>query len=98
MHNYLDFPLIEKEDLKNHSFPEKDVLSDLEAKKNRAQKLHKATSLGNLEHKRVHIIFQDEEGIKRLYTTLWAHVDNKIIMRDAIILPAHRVVDIVFDE
>jgi len=98
MHHYIEFPLVEKEELKNHSFPETDVLSDLEAKKNRSQKLHRATSLGNLEHKRVHIIFQDEEGIKRLYTTLWAQMDNKIIMRDANVLPAHRVVDVIFDE
>jgi hypothetical protein len=93
-----EFLLVEKEDLKSLIFPENDVLTDSHERTERSKKVHKATSLGNLEHKKVHVLFADQEGTKRLYTTLWAKTGDKIIMRDSISLPVHRILDVYFED
>lgn len=89
--------LTDKVLLRGVDFPKDDVLPEFEERKERSLKIHKATSLGNLEQKRVHVVYSDGAILKRLYTTIWAQTTDKIIMRDGITLPVHRIVDVVFE-
>ncbi len=87
--------LIDRTEIVSSVFPDEDVITDYEAIKYRSRKIHKATSLGNLEHKKVHIIFKDAEGLKRVYTTIWVQLGNHIILKERITLPVNRIVDIL---
>lgn len=89
--------LIDRTEIANVSFPEEDVLEDTDLVKHRSRKIHRATSLGNLEHRKVHIIFKDNESLKRVHTTIWVQMGENIILKERILLPVNRIVDIVFD-
>ena len=82
-------------DIVSSQFPTEDVITDYEAIKYRSRKIHKATSLGNLEHRKVHIIFKDQEGLKRVHTTIWVQLGDHIILKERITLPVNRIVDII---
>ena len=52
--------IIERQSVEDCVFPNEEVIpDDEEARKKRARKIHKATSLGNLEQQKVHIIFKN---------------------------------------
>ena len=87
--------IIERENIDDCVFPDEDVIQDdEESRKKRARKIHRATSLGNLEQQKVHIIFKDSEGLKRVYTTIWAQTMAKVILKNNMTLPVHRIVDL----
>ncbi len=87
---------IEKEDLANLTFPVDEILKDAEERQNRSRALHKATSLGNLEKQKVRIIFADREGIKEVFTTIWAVTDQKVVFKGGRIIPVNRIVKVSF--
>jgi hypothetical protein len=95
--NLKDAVLIDRTDIAAILFPEDDVLDDIDQIKDRSRKIHRATSLGNLEHRKVHIVFRDIESLKRVHTTIWVQLGEKIILKERIMLPVNRIVDIVFD-
>lgn len=90
-----DAQLISREDILNLNFPEEDVLESREKNMKRSRHIHRATSLGNLEHRKVHIVFRDETSLKRVHTTIWIQVGSYILLKDRIKLPVHRIVDVV---
>lgn len=83
--------LIEKEYVANLHFPPQEVLHDEQTLEERRTTLFKATSLGNLEHRKVWITFEDEEGLKQINTTIWAVSNKKVILKGGRLLPAHRI-------
>ncbi len=91
-----DYKLIEKEKIDGLSFPVHEVLSDPKEIKERAVKIHKATSLGNMESVKVYILFKEKNGLKKIFTTLWAQTSKKIILKKGLSIPVNRIVDIRF--
>lgn len=57
--------------------------------------LQEATKLGNLHHGKVAIIFEDDEGIKRVETTIWATGLAYICLKGGIWLPISRIHDVI---
>lgn len=84
-------PLVDKEHVNNLHFPTQDVLKDERTLEERKTALFKATSLGNLEHRKVWITFEDQEGLKQINTTIWAVSNKKVILKGGRILPVHRI-------
>lgn len=84
-------PLVEKENLHSIHWPVQDVLKDTNSQHERMAMLHHATSLGNLDHHKVHIIFEDNEGIKRVNTTIWAITEKRIILKNNRTIPINRI-------
>lgn len=84
-------PLVEKEGIANLRFPLHEVLKDKDSIGQRVAALHHATSLGNLNHHKVHILFEDNEGMKRVNTTIWAITDRRIILKNNRTIPIHRI-------
>lgn len=93
--NHLEYPVVDRESLESISFPSEEVLEDVRARQERSSRIHRATSLGNLELKKVMIVFDDGRGIKKVHTTIWAQTFEKIVLKDGIIIPVHRIVDII---
>jgi len=82
---------IEKENINGLKFPDNDVLSSADDKKMRAANLEKALKLGNLEHGKIKIVFEDAEGIKQVDTTVWGVTDKRVILKQGAVVPIHRI-------
>ena len=56
--------------------------------------IEKATILGNAHHSKVSIIFQDDSGLKRVDTTIWAAGLKFICLKGGVWIPIARIVEI----
>lgn len=83
-----------KEEIKFLHFPKDDVLFVSEDQKNRTNSLNSAISLGNLNHQKVKITFQDVEGTKQVETTIWGVTDRDVILKQGTTIPIHRIVNV----
>ncbi len=86
-----NFEPIEKEKIENLKFPSTDVLSDSEKIKERKAELDRALSLGNLEHTKIRIFFEDDSSCKVVDTTVWGVTDKRVILKQGVVIPIHRV-------
>ena len=84
--------LIEKEEIKNLSFPKEEVLKSDKEIEDREINLKRALSLGNLEHGKVKILFSDSEGEKEVHTTVWGLTRNDVILKVSTIIPLNRII------
>lgn len=85
---------IEKENIRGLKFPEHDVLTSKDAIKIRNSHLERALKLGNLEHNKIKIVFEDSEGLKQVETTVWGVTDKRVILKQGILIPIHRIHEI----
>ncbi len=85
---------INKEDIKFLKFPQEEVLCSKEQQKIRRYRLRRALSLGNLEHEKVGILFQDNEGVKKVETTVWGVTDKSVILKKSTIIPLERILQV----
>lgn len=86
-----EFTIIEKEDIASLSFPTEDVLDDDNEIKTRIGEINRALSLGNLEHSKIKIFFEDNESKKIVNTTVWAVTDKNVILKQGVMIPIHRI-------
>ncbi len=86
-----NFELVEKEKIESMRFPSTEVLQDVISKTEREQNLSRALTLGNLEHSKIKIYFEDEAGRKIVETTVWGVTDKRIILKQGVVIPIHRV-------
>lgn len=85
---------IEKENIAELKFPNIEVLISTEEIQSRIFNLERALKLGNLEHNKIIIIFEDSEGIKQVETTVWGVTDNRVILKRGILIPINRIHEI----
>lgn len=88
------FELIEKESVSSLIFPSDEVLKKADAIKLRTAEINRAISLGNLEHYKVKIYFEDNQGKKYVDTTIWAVTDHAILLKQNTVIPISRIVKI----
>lgn len=94
MDNKIKSLLVQKEEVSSLHFPKEDVLFLKDDQVKRQKRLTDAIALGNVEHEKVKILFQDIEGLKRVETTIWGVTDKSIILKKGVIIPIHRIVKI----
>jgi hypothetical protein len=63
---------------------------------NLMDRLSEATKMGNIDHLKIAIIFQDDEGMKRVETTVWATGAKYICLKGGIWLPINRIKEVQF--
>ncbi|MCE3258578.1 MAG: hypothetical protein K0S12_219 [Bacteroidetes bacterium] len=85
------FEMIEKEKIENLKFPTSEVLADANMIKERKSDLDRALALGNLEHTKIKIFFEDENSRKVVETTVWGVTDKRVILKQGVVIPIHRV-------
>ena len=88
--------VIDKEAVSGLRFPDTDVLIDKEEIKQRAADLQRCLSLGNLEHSKIKIYFEDDTSPKVVDTTVWGLTDKRVILKQGIVIPIHRVTKVKF--
>ncbi|EKT3964218.1 hypothetical protein AAIP55_001774 [Flavobacterium psychrophilum] len=86
-----NYEVIEKESIENLHFPEIDVLDDIEAINQRNSDLERALSLGNLEHSKIKIYFEDNKSKKMVETTIWGVTDKRVILKKGVVIPINRI-------
>lgn len=86
-----NFELIEKEVIEKLHFPETEVLEDKEEILQRNSELERAMSLGNLEHNKTRIYFEDDKSKKVVETTVWGITDKRVILKKGVVIPIHRI-------
>ncbi|MDI6051149.1 MAG: hypothetical protein V4589_12030 [Bacteroidota bacterium] len=86
-----EFKIIDKEDIALLKFPTTDVLDDVEEIKTRISDINRALSLGNLEHSKIKIFFEDSESKKIVDTTVWGVTDKNVMLKQGVMIPIHRI-------
>ena len=86
--------LIEKEDIGKSHFPEQEVLLTQDIS-HRLYEAERAMKLGNYFKDKVQIVFEDMEGIKKVETTIWGITDKRLLLKRGLMIPLHRVHDII---
>lgn len=81
--------LIEKEKVSELKFPEREVLVSNDDIRVRMMDLDRALKLGNLEHGKIKIVFEDTSGIKQVETTIWGVTDKRVILKHGVLIPIH---------
>lgn len=89
------FELIEKESITALNFPKEDVLEEKEDILDRKNDLERALALGNLEHLKIKIYFEDDASKKLVETTIWGVTDNRVILKQGVVIPVNRIHKIV---
>ncbi|MFM9987983.1 hypothetical protein [Flavobacterium sp.] len=86
-----NFEIIEKELIDQLHFPVADVLDDKEEINQRNLDLDRALSLGNLEHSKIKIYFEDDQSKKVVETTIWGVTDKRVILKQGVVIPINRI-------
>jgi len=91
-----DIPVsIEKESVAGLKFPDEEVLTSKDDIKIRSANLERAMKLGNLEHGKIKIVFEDANGLKQVETTVWGVTDKRVILKQGLVIPIHRVHEVI---
>ncbi|MEW6468873.1 MAG: hypothetical protein AB1458_08115 [Bacteroidota bacterium] len=83
--------VINKEIIPGLRFPDEEVLGSAPAIARRKADLERALALGNLEHTKVTLIFEDAEAVRQVETTVWGLTDKRVILKQGALIPIHRV-------
>lgn len=85
--------LVDKEAIPSLSFKDI-VLADKNPELE--HQIEQAVRLGNAYHSKVSIVFIDDEGLKRVETTIWAKGEKFICLKGGIWLPISRIISVNF--
>lgn len=86
----MDAQLIEKEQVVNYKFTKADK-HDVNVTKD---KLERALRLGNEYKTKTSIVFQTEEGAKRIDTTIWTLTEDFIQIKGGVAIPITSIIDV----
>ncbi|WP_162128193.1 hypothetical protein [Flavobacterium phycosphaerae] len=86
-----NFEAIDKDKIQLLSFPQTDVLQSREEMQQRYLDLNRALALGNLEHSKIRIYFEDNQSKKVVETTVWAVTDQRVILKQGHSIPINRI-------
>ncbi len=87
--------IVEKETIANMNFPEAEVLAGQEEINTRQYEAERAMKLGNFFKDKVKIIFEDNESLKMVETTIWGVIDKRLLLKRGLVLPIYRVHEII---
>ena len=85
---------IEKEHVGGLHFPIDEVLQSTEDVQKRTYELERASKLGNGDHVKMKIVFEDADGLKQVETTVWAVTKDRIVLKHGIAIPIGRIHEI----
>lgn len=80
-----------KEEISRMHFPAEEVLSSTEAIEQRRILLERSVILGNTFKGKTKLIFEDSEGLRQIETHIWGLTDKRVILKQGIVIPIHRI-------
>lgn len=88
--------VIQKERIPSLRFPRQSLMLSDPEKAGIQVMMERATRLGNSEHGKCRILFQDDEGLKAVETTIWTFDSENIVLKYGTTIPVARVVSVEF--
>jgi hypothetical protein len=88
-----EYKTVEKELVSSMSFNNE---IEIEQHEDLRHQLEQATRLGNGYHSKVSIYFHDDEGPKRVETTIWATGSKYICLKGGVWIPINRIVEVKY--
>ncbi len=85
---------IEKEYIASLHFPDQEVLISPEEIKQRKADAEQGSVIGNGYRSKVSISFKDAEGLKQVETTIWAVTNKRVILKNNMTIPLHRIIKV----
>lgn len=85
------FTPIEKESITTLQFPKDEVLKEVHEIQQRAVDLQRAMTLGNLDHVKMKIYFEDNKQKYVVDTTIWAATEQNILLKKGTVIPVCRI-------
>ena len=95
MNTTLKPTVIEKEIIPNLNFPNQPLDKTKDEMKKLVLKLKRSMILGNIDRTKMRIIFEDNEGVKEVRTTIWAVGDKNIVIKKGVTIPINRLRDVI---
>lgn len=89
------FKSIEKEDIAQLVFPATDVLQNKQEILQRKQDLEKAMAIGNTDHVKIEIFFEDDKEQLVTNTTVWAVTPEHLVLKKGVTIPINRIYRII---
>lgn len=86
--------LIEKEAIPTLKFPKEPLARSKDQLSILRKQLRDSMVLGNIHHQKIRIVFQDDEAVKEVRTTIWAADDRFIVLKKGVSIPVDRVIEI----
>jgi hypothetical protein len=88
--------IIEKERISDLEFPSFDVLDSPEKRIFRLKNLQSACEYGNLAQHKVELLFEDDNGKKKVETTLWEVTAESVFLKHNVTIPVNRIWSVKF--
>ena len=90
----MQFKLVQKKNSKTtiHKQNTNQTTSDL------FKQIKKATVLGNSHRRKVGIFFHDDDGLKKVETTIWASGKKIICLKGGVWVPIERLIEVHFSK
>jgi hypothetical protein len=88
------YTAIDKEMVPNLTFTKE---LEIEQDDDLRSRLERATLLGNIHHSKVTIYFHDDEGPKKVETTIWATGTKFICLKGGMWIPISRITDVDYN-
>ena len=88
--------IIPKEQISSLRFPRQPLVLSERERSVILKNMAKATRLGNAEHGKCRIVFQDDEGVKAVETTIWTFDPENIVLKYGMVIPVARVISVEF--
>jgi|CXWL01.1.fsa_nt_gi uncharacterized protein (UPF0248 family) len=82
---------VQKEEVSLLIFPNEEVLLTAETIEKRRKALEQAVVLGNTYKGKTKIVFEDSDGVKQIDTHIWGLTDKRVILKQGIVIPIHRI-------
>ena len=92
--SYSRITTIDKDKVAELCFPANEVLFSNDAIAKRNSDMNRAMLLGNNYKGKVKIVFEDDEGVKQVETTVWSYTDKWIVLKKGLVIPIHRIYEI----
>ncbi|MEZ4740369.1 MAG: hypothetical protein R2818_13665 [Flavobacteriales bacterium] len=88
--------IIPKEQISSLRFPRQPLVLSERERSVILKNMARATRLGNAEHGKCRIVFQDDEGVKAVETTIWTFDPENIVLKYGMVIPVARVISVEF--
>ena len=82
---------IEEEEVSKLNFPSDEVLFTEQEIAQRRIALERAPMLGNLDHIKIKLFFEDEREKLFVETTVWAVTTDRVVLKQGVTIPIHRI-------
>jgi hypothetical protein len=88
---------IDKEAIDTLKFNGADVLETQDERTSRDEELHRALTIGNSEHVKTRIYFEDAQNkVYVVETTVWGVTDKRVILKKGTVIPIASIFRITF--